>query len=331
MPHHADEPEPGRPAAMPTVVPTARPTVLAARAGATAVSGRRADPRRAPRTGATGRAKAGAGATAALVVVATAWFTFGTGVPRTPDAPVGALLHSRHGDLPQPVATPSAPVQLSTAEAGAAGAAADSARSERSERPADLLPGLGQALGSRIPADSNQVVLVSGQGRNSSDSTLTVWSRDSTGRWESLARWPAHNGFHGWTSHHTQGDLRSPIGLYTLGDAGGRLPDPGSRLAYHQDDSFEADGTGFAGEQLEGSFDYVIAIDYNRVTGTSPLDARRPRGSRRGGGIWLHVDHGGPTHGCVTVSQDHMIELLRILDPAAHPVIVMADAAALAA
>lgn len=44
----------------------------------------------------------------------------------------------------------------------------------------------------------------------------------------------------------------------------------------------------------------------------------------------MHVDHGGPTHGCVSVSAVHMIELLRTLDPADHPVIVMGDAASLA-
>ena len=49
-----------------------------------------------------------------------------------------------------------------------------------------------------------------------------------------------------------------------------------------------------------------------------------------GGGIWFHVDHGGPTHGCVSLSRPHMRALLRALDPALHPVVVMGDAASLA-
>ncbi|KOG91090.1 lipoprotein, partial [Streptomyces varsoviensis] len=81
--------------------------------------------------------------------------------------------------------------------------------------------------------------------------------------------------------------------------------------------------------QLAGSFDYVVAINYNRKAGTSPLDWTRPMGADRGGGIWLHVDHGGPTHGCVSVAQDRMAELLRTLDPARKPVVVMGDAASL--
>lgn len=193
------------------------------------------------------------------------------------------------------------------------------------------LPGVSAAFRTRIPADTRQVVLATGLGRNSSRATVSLWNRTAQNRWEQAADWPAHNGLRGWTDHHTDSDLRSPIGVYTLSDAGGRRSDPGTRLPYHQDDLFEAEGTGFTGESLAGSFDYVVAIDYNRVSGNTPLDPRRPEGAQRGGGIWLHVDHGGPTHGCVTLTQDHMVELLRQLDPAAHPVIVMGDAASLAA
>lgn len=50
----------------------------------------------------------------------------------------------------------------------------------------------------------------------------------------------------------------------------GLLPDPGTRLPYDRSDGFAVSGTGFEGEPLEGSFDYVVAIDYNREPGASP-------------------------------------------------------------
>ncbi|MGW1627392.1 hypothetical protein ACWCQR_52425, partial [Streptomyces sp. NPDC002172] len=84
------------------------------------------------------------------------------------------------------------------------------------------------------------------------------------------------------------------------------------------------------GTDLGGSFEYVVAINYNRQTGTSPLDWTRPMGANRGGGVWLHVDHGGPTHACVSVAKAHMKELLRTLDPDRHPVIAMGFAGWLA-
>jgi len=191
------------------------------------------------------------------------------------------------------------------------------------------LPGLGPKTLSEVPANARQAVVVTGRGRNSPTSSVVLYERTADG-WHAGPSLPAHNALKGWTDHHLAGDLRSPIGVYTLTDAGGRLPDPGTRLPYDRSGGFTAFGTGFEGEPLAGSFDYVIAINYNREPGTSPRDWTRPLGAGRGGGIWLHVDHGGPTHGCVSLGEDDMKSLLRALDPARHPVVVMGDAASLA-
>jgi L,D-peptidoglycan transpeptidase YkuD (ErfK/YbiS/YcfS/YnhG family) len=142
--------------------------------------------------------------------------------------------------------------------------------------------------------------------------------------------WPAHNALRGWTDHHHADDLHTPIGVFGLSDAGGLLPDPGTRLPYTRSADFAVGGTGFEDEPLAGAFDYVIAIDYNRRPGTSPLDATTPSGPDAGVGIWLHVDHGGPTHGCVSLPREDIRELLLELDPSQHPVVVMGDEASLA-
>ncbi|MFF4492261.1 L,D-transpeptidase family protein [Streptomyces sp. NPDC001544] len=184
------------------------------------------------------------------------------------------------------------------------------------------IPGLGPRTTAAIPGRSRQAVVVTGRGRNSPRSTVVLYERTDLG-WQAGPSWPAHNALRGWSDHHMSGDLRSPLGVYTLTDAGGLLPDPGSRLPYTRSGGFSSPGTGFEGEPLQGSFDYVIAINYNRMPGTSPLDWGRPLGASRGGGIWLHVDHGGPTHGCVSVAKAHMKDLLRTLDPGRHPVVVM--------
>ncbi|WP_306927879.1 hypothetical protein [Streptomyces luteogriseus] len=213
-------------------------------------------------------------------------------------------------------------------------ASADSGASTASDPEASTasapsrLPGLGPRTLAKVPADARQAVLVTGRGRNSSASQVVLYRRTGAG-WEPGATWPAHNALKGWTDDHHAGDLRSPIGVFTLTDAGGLLADPGTKLPYDQGPAFSIGGTGFEGEPLAGSFDYVVAINYNRKPGTSPLDWTRPLGANKGGGIWLHVDHGGPTQGCVSLTQKHMKELLLALDPAQHPVIVMGDAASL--
>ncbi|MGY6022907.1 L,D-transpeptidase family protein [Streptomyces spinosirectus] len=205
-----------------------------------------------------------------------------------------------------------------------------SASPEMSAQGAPLhLPGLGPKTLAEIPADARQAVVVTGRGKNSPLSTVVLYRRTEEG-WQAGATWPAHNALKGWSAHHMGGDLRSPVGVFGLTDAGGLLRDPGTRLPYHHGRGFTSPGTGFEGEPLAGSFDYVVAINYNREPGTSPLDWTRPLGPNRGGGIWFHVDHGGPTHGCVSISEQHMKELLHTLDPGLHPVAVMGDAPSLA-
>ncbi|MDD1061813.1 L,D-transpeptidase family protein [Streptomyces cocklensis] len=193
-----------------------------------------------------------------------------------------------------------------------------------------MITGLGPRTRAAIPAATRQVLVASGKAKNSSDTVVTLWTKTGRGRWHPGAAWAAHNALHGWSAGHRAGDLHSPIGVFTLHDAGGFDPDPGTKLPYHHSAKFQAGGVGFNGETLDQAFDYVIAIDYNRVPGTSPLDGTQPLGASRGGGIWVHVDHGGPTHGCVSISAAHMVDLLHTLLPADHPVIVMGDRGTLA-
>lgn len=194
------------------------------------------------------------------------------------------------------------------------------------------LPGVGPRTLAEVPADARQVVLVTGAGRDATTDRVTLFRHDPVAGWVPASPvWAAHNAARGWTEDHHTGDLRSPIGVFGLTDAGGRLSDPGTRLTYdHAPIGFTVHGTGVDGEPLRGAFDYVIAINYNRKTGMSPRDWTRPLGQSRGGGIWLHVDHGGPTEGCVSLPADAMRTLLRTLDPGQHPVVVMGDAASLA-
>ncbi|MFJ9414585.1 hypothetical protein ACIRPT_10520 [Streptomyces sp. NPDC101227] len=190
------------------------------------------------------------------------------------------------------------------------------------------IPGLSDAVRKQIPSGTRQVLVVTGEDGDSYESRVVLYTRaKGSDDWQPGRTWAAHNAAHGWTDDHHYGDLRSPQGVYTLTDAGGRLPAPGgTKLPYDHNRSFVANGTGVEGEPLAGAFDYVIAINYNRVAGTSPLDQQRPDGAHKGGGVWLHVDHDGPTQGCVSLKPDVMRELLRTLDPAQHPVIVMGPA-----
>ncbi|MFF1411395.1 hypothetical protein ACFVX6_16665 [Streptomyces sp. NPDC058289] len=191
--------------------------------------------------------------------------------------------------------------------------------------PLQGLPEVSEHTRGKIPADARQLILVTGKARDSSESTAALYTRPAAGAdWAKSDSWPARNGAKGWSTERTYGDLTSPEGVFALTDAGGLLAKPaGTKFPYDQDGSFVATGRGVNGESLRGSFDYVVAIDFNRKTGVSPLDPTKPEGEEKGGNIWLHVDHDGPSQGCVGIPKAAMQKVLETLDPAAKPVIVM--------
>ncbi|GHE02905.1 hypothetical protein GCM10010339_27980 [Streptomyces alanosinicus] len=171
--------------------------------------------------------------------------------------------------------------------------------------------------------DSGHVLAVYGEGRDSPDSTAVLYTREGP-RWQPIARCPAHNGRNGWTADHRDGDERGPVGVFGLSDAGGVLHNPGPRLPYERDRDADAPPNDWH-QAHQHDFDHVIAIDYNRRPGRPSDDGARPEGDCKGGGIWLHLDRSDGTSACVSVPKDAMKFLLRTLDPARHPVMVMGD------
>ncbi|MET9571866.1 L,D-transpeptidase family protein [Streptomyces virginiae] len=224
-------------------------------------------------------------------------------VAQDPDKAAGAA-QAREDSRPQPV---------------------DRAARDIPRSPLQGLTGISEQTRSRIPAESRQLILVTGKAVDSSESTATFYTRPAAGAdWVKVESWPARNGARGWSTERTYGDLTSPQGVFGLTDAGGLLsPPPGTRLPYDEGRGFVATGRGVNGESLVGSFDYVVAIDFNRRPGRSPLDPVMPDGEDKGGNIWLHVDHDGPSQGCVGIPKEAMRKVLQTLDPAAKPVIVM--------
>ncbi|WP_130333606.1 hypothetical protein [Streptomyces sp. BK022] len=186
------------------------------------------------------------------------------------------------------------------------------------------VPGVGDRLWKRVPEESRQVLVVSGEGRDSADSHAAFYTKRGA-TWTRERAWATHNGRKGWTTDHHEDDLRSPVGVFTLSDAGGVLAQPGARLPYTESAAFQAPH--YWKKSYWHDFDLVIAIDYNRVKGTPPNDQTRPQGQSKGGNIWLHMDHGSGTSACVSQSKADMEYLLRTLDPKQRPVVVMGDQA----
>ena len=128
-----------------------------------------------------------------------------------------------------------------------------------------------------------------------------------------------------------EGDGRTPSGAFSMSFFFGVLPNPGVRFPYrriHPYDFWDDDpasprynewvdsrraSPGANPEPMDVSaYDYGIAIGYNT--------ARRPG---LGSAIFLHLNIGIATAGCVTLPESELLPLLRWLNPARAPRIRM--------
>ncbi|WP_131745904.1 L,D-transpeptidase family protein [Frankia sp. Cppng1_Ct_nod] len=194
------------------------------------------------------------------------------------------------------------------------------------------IPGLGCEMSARIADANRQVIVVSGLDQMATTNTVTRWERvDAHAGWNQVGHACAgRNGMNGWSSSHREGDMTTPIGVFTLTAAGGRQPDPGTLMPYEYRPSYYRAGRETDGHAVAAAFDHVVAIDYNRTPSYPPSDPNRPLGAAAGGDIWLHVDHDSPTGGCVAVAREDLRAILAWLSPASRPVILMGDEASLA-
>jgi L,D-peptidoglycan transpeptidase YkuD (ErfK/YbiS/YcfS/YnhG family) len=183
------------------------------------------------------------------------------------------------------------------------------------------------------PLAGRQLVTVSAASYGATYATLTAYRR-SAGRWRRvLGPWTARIGRGGFAPAglKREGDGRTPSGTFGFAFFFGVLPDPGVRFRYRQSQPYDfwdddpasprynewvdrrrAD-PGLSPEPMDVSgYDYGAVIAYNT--------ARTPG---LGSGIFLHVNIGIATAGCVTLPMDELLRVLRWLNPARSPQIKM--------
>lgn len=177
-------------------------------------------------------------------------------------------------------------------------------------------PGVGAAW-SRSLAGHNQVIVANGTNNWTNGRVrMTMWTWSSTG-WHKGGSYWAWGGGKGWGKTR-QGDVRSPTGVYSLTDAGGYYRNPGTSLRYTH--SARGYSRVIQGHRV---FSYVISIGYNHVAGTSPLSTRTVSGRSMGDQVWIHEGHNGYSLGCLGTSRAGVLAMLRWVNPASRPVILM--------
>lgn len=142
-----------------------------------------------------------------------------------------------------------------------------------------------------------------------------------------LGPWTARVGWGGLSAHRREGDGSTPLGTFRIDPvAYGLDPDPGLRLRYHRlvcgdwwdedsssptYDEFRHVACGRAppfGGGSEALWQATVAYRFFAVV---EYNAARVPG--RGSGIFLHVDTGHATNGCVSLPRAALVRVLRWL------------------
>ncbi|HWS34766.1 MAG TPA: L,D-transpeptidase family protein [Actinoplanes sp.] len=209
--------------------------------------------------------------------------------------------------------------------------------------------------------DARQLIVVSGNGWKSTYATLRTYQRGSDGKWRlRFAAMKARSGYGGWAwgARRVQDTGQTPAGTYRITQAFGVRADPGTRLPYRKVDKNDywvgdnRDAKTYnlfqpyasakrtwrisQAERLASyptQYAHAAVINFNRPSGVTwnanrgQNVASEPANTRLGSAIFLHASGKGSTAGCVSVSRTNLVRLLKWLDPAKKPRIVMAPAA----
>ena len=222
-----------------------------------------------------------------------------------------------------------------------------------------VLTAVPSAHASSVPdsrvGEARQVIVVEAPRWSSTEGTLTAFEKRG-GSWELVQPTVrAQLGYGGLVrgDKRRQGTGTVPTGVFGILSGFGRKADPGTSLDYIQVDRNDAwtynprvpstynvfqdvnrSWKSYGGYvehlwDMGYQYDYVAVLDYNLPEGPISAGAKgvrrssTPPNTARGGGIFLHVDNGNKTAGCIAVKKKIMRDLMTWLDPKKDPVVVI--------
>jgi L,D-peptidoglycan transpeptidase YkuD (ErfK/YbiS/YcfS/YnhG family) len=202
----------------------------------------------------------------------------------------------------------------------------------------------------RIPASARELIVVSSPTYDPPGYLASFRSYARTGPaapWKPVfATWQAETGRGHLLAVRREGDGATPVGVFAFGPTiYGNSPDPGGvHEAYHRlvcgdwwdEDRYSSRYNRFvhvpcgstppfaaSSEALWTDtfvYAYFAVIEFNIDPTIGGADAP-------GSGIFLHAWENGPTHGCVALPLQDLVDVLRWLEPADHPVIEIGTSA----
>ena len=189
---------------------------------------------------------------------------------------------------------------------------------------AQTVPWFAQSVGS-----ATQVISVVGTG--GSQAKMDVYQRTAAG-WQPVAAGiPAWIGANGMSPQTHDGEMKTPMGIFTLDFAFGTASNPGGGLQYVQvgpDHWWDGDMKSPTYNTMQVCEQDQCPFNTDPASGTENLQipqyvhavvmgVNKARVPGNGGAFFLHATDGGPTAGCVAIDDAKLVEIMRWLKPGA--------------
>ncbi|MEO3758888.1 L,D-transpeptidase family protein [Mycobacterium sp. B14F4] len=189
---------------------------------------------------------------------------------------------------------------------------------------AQVTPWFAQSVGT-----ASQVISVVGVG--GSKAKLDVYQRTAAG-WQPVAAGiDAWIGANGMAPQTHDGEMKTPMGVFTLDFAFGTAPNPGGGLQYVQvgpNHWWDGDMKSPTYNTMQVCEKSQCPFNTDPASGTENLEipqyvhavvmgVNKARVPGNGGAFFLHATDGGPTAGCVAIDDDKLVEIMRWLRPGA--------------
>lgn len=160
---------------------------------------------------------------------------------------------------------------------------------------------------------------------------MDVWQRGANGWQPVLVGVPTHVGANGMVPQSHDGEMKTPMGIFTLDFAFGTQPNPGGGLQYVQvtkDHWWDGDMKSPTYNTMQVCKKADCPFDTNPASGTENLyipqyahaivmGVNKARVPGNGGAFFVHTTDGGPTAGCVSLDDDTLVKIMRWLQPGA--------------
>jgi L,D-peptidoglycan transpeptidase YkuD (ErfK/YbiS/YcfS/YnhG family) len=189
---------------------------------------------------------------------------------------------------------------------------------------AEVTPWFAQSVG-----NATQVISVVGVGK--STAKVDVYERTAAG-WQPIGVGiPAHIGANGMLAQTHDGNMATPMGIFTLDFAFGTDPSPGGGLQYVQVGPhhwWDGDMKSPTYNTMQVCQKSQCPFDTNPSSGTENLQipqyrhavvmgVNKERVPGNGGAFFLHSTDGGATAGCVAIDDGTLVDIIKWLRPGA--------------